>query len=165
MTCAVVEIPDTTDTDRLYDDTKTLYEKFDPTRVSHFCSTFSPNSLSSPLSPSSSPSHHIIYSSLLPLTHLQVMSVKDTGSEDSHAAQKLLYTTIRRGCEGLGVEIDRPEAVYDYIHTHRHLEHQLPTPPPSASPSPSPQGVGSRTTGPRCQLTHTHTPQQRSKVA
>ena len=35
MTCAVVEMPDSTDTDRLYDDTKSLYEKFDPTKVSY----------------------------------------------------------------------------------------------------------------------------------
>ena len=35
MTCAVVEMPDDSDTDRLYDDTKSLYEKFDPTKVSH----------------------------------------------------------------------------------------------------------------------------------
>ena len=34
MTCAVVNIPDSSDTDRLYDDTKSLYEKFDPTKVS-----------------------------------------------------------------------------------------------------------------------------------
>ena len=68
------------------------------------------------------------------LSH-QVMSIKDTGSETSHAAQKLLYTTIRRGCEGLGVEIDRPEAVYDTIPSH--MKHQQATTPPSSSSSSS----------------------------
>ena len=33
MTCSVVDIPDSSDNDRLYDDTKSLYEKFDPTKV------------------------------------------------------------------------------------------------------------------------------------
>ncbi|CAI8046858.1 hypothetical protein GBAR_LOCUS25911 [Geodia barretti] len=98
MTCAVVEMPDDSDTDRLYDDTKSLYEKFDPTKV---------------------------------------MSIKDTGSENSHATQKLLYTTIRRGCEGLGVEIARPEALYDIIPSH--MKSQFPpTPSSSASASPLP---------------------------
>jgi hypothetical protein len=74
---------------------------------------------------------------LPPHTHTKVMSIKDTGSENSHATQKLLYTTIRRGCEGLGVEIARPEALYDIIPSH--MKSQFPpTPPSSASASPLP---------------------------
>ena len=34
MTCVVVDMPDSSDTHRLYDDTKSLYEKFDLTKVS-----------------------------------------------------------------------------------------------------------------------------------
>ena len=75
--------------------------------------------------------------SLPPLPTHQVMSIKDTGSENSHATQKLLYTTIRRGCEGLGVEIARPEALYDIIPSH--MKSQFPpTPSSSASASPLP---------------------------
>ena len=86
MTCVLVDIPDTIDTDRLYEDTKALYEKFDPTKVSHIHSRVSIKPLSYPPILSCYPPHY------------QVMSIKDSGgSEDTQISQKLLYTTIRRG--------------------------------------------------------------------
>ena len=33
MTCCAVEIADSKETEKLYDDTKSLYEKFDPSKV------------------------------------------------------------------------------------------------------------------------------------
>ncbi len=99
ITVALVEINDTKETEKLYDDTKSLYEKFDPSKV---------------------------------------LSVKDTGSENAYMAQKLLYTAIRHGCEGLGVELDRPEAVYDNVRLRKTPKSAMPpTPPPSASASPA----------------------------
>lgn len=68
---------------------------------------------------------------------LQVMTIKDTGSADTHAAQKLLYTTIRVGCEGLGVELDRPEGVYASVRRTSSAK-VLPLPPLPPPPPPVP---------------------------
>ena len=48
MTCAIVELPDASDTDRLYDDTKSLYEKFDPTKVSAIATCYNVTMLQVP---------------------------------------------------------------------------------------------------------------------
>ena len=159
MTCSVVEITDSTDSDRLYDDTKTLYEKFDPTKVSHSKQFFSsPLSLPSPPPPPPPPSHPPsptplspspppLSPSLLPLA--QVMSVKDTGSEDTQEAQKLLYHTVRIGCEALGVELDRPEALYDIIPSEKRLMEPLPASSSSSSASPLTTAANTAAASPR----------------
>ena len=94
---ALIEINDKTETEKLYEDTRCLFEAFDPSKV---------------------------------------LSVKDSGSENAYVAQKLLYTTIRRGCESLGVELDRPQAVYDSTQLHKTSPQVFPPTPPASTSSP-----------------------------
>ena len=97
VSVALIEINDKTETEKLYEDTRCLFEAFDPSKV---------------------------------------LSVKDSGSENAYVAQKLLYTTIRRGCESLGVELDRPQAVYDSTQLHKASPKVFPPTPPSSTSSP-----------------------------
>ena len=52
-------------------------------------------------------------SSMFTCFFLQVQTVKEAGSSNTYVAQKLLYFTVRNDCQELGVELQRPEAIYD----------------------------------------------------
>ena len=86
---AVIETNDVEETEKLYDDTRSIVERFNPSKV---------------------------------------RSCKDTGSEHTYTAQSLFYSAVRPGYESIGIEIDTPSTIYDYVEPRSFLS-KAPLPP------------------------------------
>ena len=75
----IVEPQNSNDTEKLYDDTRIIYEQFNPNKV---------------------------------------VSCKDAASESTYTAQSLFYTTVRPGCETVGIELEHPSVIYANLPSH-----------------------------------------------